>query len=78
MDGEFFGEMVRDIGSGFSKLLKILLLLTITCVGFITFFLVKSCENTSIKETKKKPAITWKLEAKGQKIDTIWIYKFDK
>ena len=27
-------------------------------------------------ETQSKPTITWELKARGQKIDTIWIYNF--
>lgn len=27
-------------------------------------------------KTKEKPAISWELKAKGQNIDTIWVYKF--
>lgn len=28
-------------------------------------------------KTTTKPKITWELKADGQKVDTVWIYKFN-
>jgi hypothetical protein len=41
----------------------------ISLVGSLT-------RNNKTIETQTKPTITWELKARGQKIDTIWIYKF--
>lgn len=48
--------------------------LTIICFGYIIW-------NTFIADhkvfkTQKPPVITWELKAKGQSVDTIWIYTF--
>lgn len=44
----------------------------------IGFFIYSMFSEKSTFKTKSKPVITWELKAKGQTIDTVWIYTFKK
>jgi hypothetical protein len=54
-------------------LLKIMVLIVIVLFGYFLFTVFK--DKKTIKCTEK-PSITYEFKAKGQKIDTVWIYKF--
>ncbi len=59
---------------GLYTLLIILFVATLLGLGYFIynfFFFDKK-----VIKTQVKPAITWELKAKGQKVDTVWVYKF--
>lgn len=68
--------MIGDIGgffNGILTLLTVFFILTLLGAGYFVFNLFQ--DHKTIK-TEEKPAITWELKAKGQTVDTVWIYKF--
>lgn len=65
------------IASGLDIIFKgfILFFVVAVILGFYSIYVTFIKDNNTF-ETKTKPEITWKLEAKGQTVDTIWIYNF--
>lgn len=59
---------------GIFNLILVLLIATVLGFGYFVynFFFV---DRHTIK-TQVRPTITWELKAKGQKVDTVWVYKF--
>lgn len=64
------GEGLEFIFKGFVFFLIVAVILGIYSI-YVTFFK----DNKTIK-TKEHPTVTWELKAKGQKVDTVWVYKF--
>jgi competence protein ComGF len=77
MDGQMFGDIVSGGLRGMFKTMGCLitLIFLIGGVAVVLGIYAFSCDTKTIK-VKERPIITWELKAKGQKVDTIWIYKF--
>lgn len=58
-----------------APLLDIIKILAVVCL-FLLGYAVTSFINRKTIKTKNKPKVTWELQARGQKVDTVWIYKF--
>lgn len=60
--------------SGIFNFLMVCFFIALLGVGYFVFTLFKDKKTF---KTTEKPSISWELKAKGQKVDTIWIYKFN-
>jgi len=69
--------MLNGFARGFVQIFVVGVLIILGLVGFI-FYQSSNKQSKYIIETKIPPIITWKLEAKGQRVDTIWVYNFKK
>jgi hypothetical protein len=67
---KIFTGMLDALYKGFISML----ILSIILISLLFSFIFD--DNETIKTTSK-PKITWELKAHGQKVDTIWIYKFN-
>lgn len=70
--------MFDNIGEGINQLFKFGLICFIAAVIFGAYSLYSWFKSTNIVKTHKPPTISWELKAKGHKIDTIWVYTFNK
>lgn len=67
-----------NIGEGIDQLFKFALVCFIAAAIFGVYSLYSFFKSNNVIKTNKPPTITWELKAKGHKIDTIWIYTFNK
>lgn len=77
MDGSFVGALVSDFYSGFARtalLAFIGFILLFGSVGFMVYHFTTT-DHKKFK-TQFKPTISWELKARGQSVDTVWIYQF--
>jgi H+/gluconate symporter-like permease len=66
------GQMFNGIGT----MLLIGLIAMVCTVVFGIYIIADLLSPKKEFKTKEKPNITWELQAKGQSVDTVWIYKF--
>lgn len=52
-----------------------ILFVAVIILGMYSIYALFFKDNKTIKSTEK-PSVTYEFKAKGQKVDTIWIYKF--
>lgn len=68
------GSAIADGLGALVMLAFIAVIIAILGIGYFCYDVFFTDKKTFKTETK--PAITWELKAKGQKVDTVWIYKF--
>lgn len=67
-----------NIGEGIDQLINFAFICFIAAAIFGAYSLYSFFKSHNVVKTNKPPAITWELKAKGQKIDTTWIYTFNQ
>lgn len=68
-----------SFGEGLENLFSFLAWCFVAAIVFGIYFVYDVFfKSTTTVKTEEKPSITWELKARGQKLDTVWIYKFKK
>lgn len=65
------------IGAGLNTLFNMFIAFVILAILGVAYFSYSVFKTKEIRTTTK-PTISWELKSKGQTVDTVWIYKFEK